>query len=43
MVPVDGDSQMLVALVLLELLVDAVPVTGTQQDNPTAPGHHLFR
>jgi hypothetical protein len=32
---------MLIALVLLGIPADAVPVTGAEWDNPTAPGHHL--
>jgi hypothetical protein len=42
MVPVDGDSLMLVALVLLELPADEVPVTGTKRRKTSAPGHHFF-
>src|SRR6056297_3732858 len=41
LVPVDGDSLMLIALILLELPADEVPVTGTKP-RPRVPGEERY-
>jgi hypothetical protein len=41
-VPVDPMSPVLLALVLLELSTEEVPVTGIERGQPSAPGHHFL-